>query len=181
MKITVKNIVRFALLTLAAGLSTPAFAQNPNPSDVFDLSRVQFQIVDATFVTKLDTQKANFAETKPEQYHGLVVTLRITKAAGAELTLVCQDIALHYRYSQQSDIARCYGLSSYSTQQNEDRVMSLYSQGWGKSTTGPASTKSNTVYIDLFFQNMEADTSDLYLFMAQPTGAHFSTSGWKKN
>jgi len=180
-KITVKNIVKLVLLTLAVGLLIPVFAQNWNPPEVFDLSKVQFQIVAATFVTKLDTQRANFIEKNPEQYHGLIVTLRITKVPGAELTLVCQDIALHYRYGQQSDVARCYGLSTYTTQQNEDRAMSLYSQGWGRSTTGPATTKSDTVYIDLFFQNLEPETSDLYLFKAQPTGAHFTSQGWKKN
>jgi hypothetical protein len=181
MRFHVKSIVNFASLTLAIGLYLPAIAQNPNPSDVFDLSKVNFQIVDATFVTKLDSQKAQFAETKPDQYHGLIVTLRIAKTAGEELTLTCQDIALHYRYGQQSDIARCYGLSSYTTRQDEDRSMALYSQGWGTSTTGLATTKSGTVYIDVFFQNMESNTSDLYLFIAQPTGAHFTSRGWKKN
>jgi hypothetical protein len=181
MNMIVKRIVKSALLTLAVGLSMPAFAQNPSPPDVFDLSKVRFQIVDATFVTKLDSQKAQFAETKPDQYHGLIVTLRIAKTAGEELTLTCQDIALHYRYGQQSDVARCYGLSSYTMRQDEDRAMALYSQGWGTSTTGLATTKSGTVYIDIFFQNMESNTSDLYLFIAQPTGAHFTSRGWKKN
>jgi hypothetical protein len=181
MKIHVKSIVNSALLALAIGLYLPAFAQNPTPSDLFDLSKVNFQIVDATFVTKLDGLSGHFAETKPEQYHGLIVTLRVTKASGAELTLTCQDIALHYRYGQQSDVARCNGLSSYSTQQNEDRAMALYTLGWGKSTTGLATTKSGTVYINVFFQNMEPNTGDLYLFMAQPTGAHYTSQGWKKN
>ena len=177
----IESIVNSALLTLAAGLCMPALAQNPNPPDVFDLSKVKFQIVDATFVTKLDSAKAQFTESKPDQYRGLIVTVKIAKAAGAELALTCQDIALHYRYGLQTDVARCYGLSNYSILQNEDRVMALYSQGWGKSITGPVATKSDTVYIDLFFQNMEPETSDLYLFMAQPTGAHFTTPGWKKN
>ncbi len=170
MNVTVRNIVNSTLMTLAVGLSMQVFAQNP--PDVFDLSSVKFQIVDATFVTKLDSAKAQFAETKPDQYHGLIVTLRIDKAPGAEVTLTCQDIALHYRYGNNTDVARCYGLSSYSTQQNEDRVMALYTQGWGKTTTGTATTKSGAAYVDVFFQNMEPYTSDLYLFIAQPTGAH---------
>jgi hypothetical protein len=181
MKVTVTSIVNSALLISAIGLSIHAIAQNPNPPDVFDLGKVRLQIVDATFVTKLDSEKAQFAESKPDQYHGLVVTLQITKAAGDEVTLTCQDIALHYRYGINADVARCYGLSSYTTRQDEDRVMALYSQGWGKSTTGPAATKNGTVYIDVFFQNMEPTTSDLYLFIAQPTGAHFVSQGWKKN
>jgi len=181
MKVTIASVVNSALLISAIGLPMRAFAQNPNPSDVFDLGKVRFQIVDATFVTKLDSEKAQFAETKPDQYHGLVVTLQIAKAPGVEVTLTCQDIALHYRYGVNSDVARCYGLSGYSIRQDEDRAMALYSQGWGKSTTGLATTKSGTVYIDVFFQNMEPETRDLYLFIAQPTGAHFVSQGWKKN
>ena len=179
MKVTLKSIVNSALLAFAAGLAMPALAQNPTPSEVIDLSKVRLQIVDATFVTKLDSAKAKFEESKPNQYHGLIVTVRVTKTAGEQLTLTCQDINLHYRFGKESDIARCYGLSSYTTQQFEDRIMSLYSQGWGKATTGLAATRSDTVYIDVFFQNMEPQTRDLYLFISQPTGAHFTTAGWR--
>jgi hypothetical protein len=181
MSLTVKSTLVSALLTLAAGLSTPLFAQNPTPPEVVDLSRVHIQIVDATFVTKLEGGGNQFTETNPTKYHGLVVTLRVTKVAGSELTMACQDIALHYRFDGGTDIARCFGLSSYSTQQNEDRAMSLYLQGWGRSTTGLATTKSDTAYIDVFFQNMEPTTSDLYLFIAQPTGSHFTSQGWNPN
>jgi hypothetical protein len=181
MKVIFKNIVNSALVALAASLSVPAFAQNSNPSDVVNLSKVKFQIVNATFVTKLNSPKAQFTQSNPDRYHGLLVTVQVTKSAGEALTLTCQDIALHYRYGQQSDIARCFGLSSFAPQLNEDRTMELYSEGWGKSTTRLATTLSDTVYIDVFFKNMEADTSDLYLFIAQPTGAHFTTRGWKKN
>jgi hypothetical protein len=155
----------------------PAFAQNP--PETLNLNNVRFQIVDTAFVTKLEAGSNRFEETHPDKYHGLIVTLKITKEAGTEFTVACQDINIHYRYGQQSDIARCYGLSNYSTQQNEDRSMSLYGQGWGRSTTGLASTKSSTAYIDVFFQNMEPDTSDLYLFISQPTGAHYISQGWK--
>jgi hypothetical protein len=178
---TVKNTLVSALLTLAIGPFAPAFAQNPVPPETMDLNKVSFQIVDAAFVTKLAGGSNEFDESNPGKYHGLIVTVRITKQAGAELTVACQDIALHYRFGENSDIARCYGLSSFSTQQNEDRVMALYTQGWGRSTTGPAATTSGTVYIDVFFQNMEPNTSDLYLFIAQPTGAHFISQGWKPN
>ncbi len=181
MKVSVARIVNSVSLALALGFYMPALAQNPNPPDVFDLSKVKLQIVDATFVTKLDSEKAHFSESKPDQYHGLIVTVLVTKAIGEEVTLTCQDIALHYRYGNGSDVARCYGLSNYSIQQDVDRSLALYSQGWGQSTTGPATTNSGTAYIDLFFQNMEPNTSDLYLFIAQPTGAHFISQGWKKN
>lgn len=181
MNITVKSILMTAVLTLATGASMPVLAQNPNPSDTFDLSKVKIQIVDATFVTKLTSEKADFTETNPDKYHGVIITLKITKTPGEEVTLTCQDISLHYRYGENSDIARCYGLSTYTTVQDQDRSMALYSQGWGKSTTGLSTTKASAVYVDLFFQNMEPDTSDLYIFIAQPTGSHFTSKGWKKN
>jgi hypothetical protein len=177
MRTSVRIIVISALLTWAAGLSIPSLAQNPNPPEVMDLSKASFQIVDATYVTKLEGSGNIFNETNPDKYHGLIVTVRITKQAGAELTVACQDIALHYRYGLNSDIARCYGLSSFSVQQKEDRPMSLYKEGWGRSTTGIAATQIGTVYIDVFFQHMEPNTSDLYLFIAQPTGAHFISQG----
>ena len=60
MKVTLKSIVNSALLAFAAGLAMPALAQNPTPSEVIDLSKVRLQIVDATFVTKLDSAKAKF-------------------------------------------------------------------------------------------------------------------------
>jgi len=180
MNVNLRAATMTALLAMPAGLSMPAFSQNRSPPDVFDLSSVKFEIVNATFVTKLDSAKAQFAETKPNQYHGLIVTVRITKEPGSQISLTCQDISLHYRFGDDSDVARCYGLSSYSTQLNEDRVMALYSQGWGKTTTGPATTQSGAAYVDVFFQNMEPTTRDLYLFMAQPTGAHYVSNGWNK-
>ena len=179
MKVTLKSIVNSALLAFAAGLAMPALAQNPTPSEVIDLSKVRLQIVDATFVTKLDSAKAKFEESKPNQYHGLIVTVRVTKTPEEPLTLTCQDINLHYRFGQESDVASCYGLSNYTTQQFKDRFMSLYSQGYGKSTTGQAATRSGTVYVDVFFQKMEPQTRELYLFLSQPTGAHFTTPGWR--
>jgi hypothetical protein len=180
MNVTVRRIVMPALLALVASLSLCAFAQDENPPETFDLTKVRFQIVDATFVSRLEGTQGRFQETHPDLYRGLIATVKITKQAGAELTLACQDIALHYRHGQQSDIAKCFGLSTYSLRQDEDRAMALYSQGWGRSSTGTATTRADTVYIDIFFQNMEPDTRDLYLFVAQPTGAHFTAAGWKK-
>jgi hypothetical protein len=179
MKVTVTSFVNSALLTLAASVAMPVFAQNPVPSDVVDLNKVRLKIVDAVFVTKLNSEKAQFEESKPRQYHGLIVTVRVMKTAGEKLALTCQDINLHYRYSQESDVASCYGLSNFTTQQSEDRFMSLYSQGYGTSTTEQAATLSDTVYVDVFFQKMEPQTRDLYLFISQPTGAHFTTPGWR--
>ena len=180
MNASIRTAIVPALLAMAAGLAAPAIAQDSNPPDAFDLSAVKFQIVNATFVTSLAGTSAQFKETNPDKYRGLVVTLKITKPPYSELSLICQDINLHYRYGENSDIARCFGLSTFSVQQDEDRAMSLYSQGWGKVTTGQGATRSDTVYVDLFFQNMEPETHDLHLFMAQPAGAVYTSHGWTK-
>jgi hypothetical protein len=180
MNVNLKRGLMTALTVLVAGLALYVFAQDMSAPEILDLSRVGFQIVDARFVLKLEGTQGRFAEGHPDKYRGLVVTLKITKQAGAELALACQDISLHYRYGNGSDIAKCYGLSTFSDKQDEDRAMALYTQGWGRTTTGPATTRSSTVFVDVFFQNMEPETRDLYLFIAQPTGAEFTTSGWKK-
>jgi len=171
------------LLVLAASLSIGARAQEMKPPEVTDLSKVSFQIVAAKFVSTLEGASGNrFQEPEAtmDQYRGLVLTVKITKPAGQELTVVAQDMTLHYRYGDNSDAARCFGLSTFSAAQDDDRAMSLLSQGWGRSTTGTNSTKLSVVYIDLFFQNMEPTTADMYLLVAQPTGAHFTSSGWSK-
>jgi hypothetical protein len=182
MNLIVKSIVSAAFLSLAIGPSMPAFAQNPNPPEVLDLSKVSFQIINVTFMSKLEGgNKKNFLETDLATYRGLVVTLRITKVAGAELTLPCMDINLHYRYGDQHDIANCHVLSNFTTQQYEGRTLNLWPGGWGRVTTGAAATTSSTVYIDVFFEHLEPNTSDLYILIAQPTGSHFTSQGWKQN
>jgi hypothetical protein len=110
----------------------------------------------------------------------MVLTVKITKPAGEELTLPCQDLVLHYRFGQKSDVARCYGISAFSTDQGVDRAMRLSAQGNFSSSTGVATTKSGTVFVDIFYQYMEPETHELYLTIAQPVGAYFETPGWKK-
>lgn len=170
-----------AFLVLAGGVSLSLAQQEranepPLPLQIKD---VQFRIVEATFVNKLETADARFEETELDLYRGLVLTVQVKKAAGSELTLVAQDFPLHYRYGAKSDVARCEGLSTFSKQEDVDRTMSLYPGGLGRSSTGLSTTKAGTIYVDMFFQFMEPDTSELYLFVAQPVGATFETTGWE--
>jgi len=144
-----------------------------NPADT------RFEIVDATFITELTGDNADYAEKKPDQYHALVATVKVTKPAGRALTLHPADFALHYRRaSGDHDVAPCNGISTFSTDRGVDRTMSFFSAGFGSVSTGVTTQKSDVLYTDLFFQNMEPDTRELYLLVAQPVGAHLVVSGW---
>jgi hypothetical protein len=147
---------------------------------VIDMSKIKIEIVNALYVKKLDAANAKFdIGDEGNKYRGLVLTLRIQKPEGEELRLNAQDLSLHYRYGQESDIAPCNGVSTYSTQKDMDRTMSLFKVSRGTSATGTATTQASVVYVDLFFNYIEADTSDMYLLVAQPVGVHYKSSGWK--
>jgi hypothetical protein len=180
MIVSARKLTLAALLTLAVGLAAPAFAQDNNPPDALDLSKVRLQVVDATFVANLQGTNATYKETQLDKYRGLILTVKVTKQPGVPLTVICQDINIHYRFGESSDVAKCFGLSTFSAQQDEDRAMSLYSLGWGKSSTGASTTKSGTVYFDVFFQNMEPETHDVHLFWGQSIGVEYTTHGWTK-
>ena len=173
-------IVLAALALAGGGSFAPAGAGQPSgPPLLLPVEDVHFRIVGATFVSELQGTSTRFQETRLEKYRGLVLTVEIKKTPGEQLTLVAQDLALHYRYGTNSDVASCYGLSTFSKEEDTDRAMNLYRAGWGRTTTGLSTTKLGVVYVDMFFQNMEPETSDLFLLVAQPVGAYFKTSGWK--
>jgi len=168
-------------LALVVGSVTIASAPAPKaPPDALDVTKAKFQIVGATFVTKVQGANATrFEESQLDKFRGLILTVQVTKPAGEELTLFAQDFVLHYRFGDKTDVARCQGLSGFSGQMDVDRPMSLFANGIGRTTTGLSTTKLDTMYLDLFFQFMEPNTSDIHLFVAQPTGAWFQTNGWK--
>lgn len=172
-----------ALVALMAGVSLSSAQQGDAaaaPPFVLSMEDLQFRIADATFVSEYQgANGSSFKETQMDQYRGLVLTVEVRKPAGKELTLVAQDISLHYNYGTSSDVAGCFGLSAYSAEKDADRAMSLYPGGYGRSATGLSTTKASVVYVDMFFQNMEPSTSQLHLFIAQPVGASFETTGWE--
>jgi hypothetical protein len=168
-----------ALLALGAGFPAISVAQSDGPPNILAVGKLKIQIVGATFMAKMTGANASYEETQPDNFRGLVVTLQVKKPAGEELTFYAQDFVLHYRFGKQTDVARCQGLSTFSTQQDADRTMMLYRTGIGSLSTGLATTKADVVYVDLFFQYMEPGTSDIHLFIAQPVGASFKTDGWK--
>lgn len=166
------------LIAVAAiGEQAPPAAAAGAP-DVVDWSKVKLEIVDVTFVRKLDGVNGLFEEPEPAKYRGMLVTLRVTKPAGEELHLLAPDFTLHYRYGDSSDVSPCRGMSMFSTSPDVDRPVKFFTNGYGTMTTGAATQKAATLYIDLFFENLEADTRDIHLLVAQPTGLSFNTRGW---
>jgi len=166
-----------ALLLQAAGADEPVPAK-PVPG-LLDLGKVKLEIVSATFVRELKGNNASYAETRPEKFRGMIATLKVQKPAGAELTLNAPDLVLHYTYGAKADVARCYGLSGFSTMLEVDRPMNLFIHGSGGVSTGVSTIRASVVYVDAFFQHMEPDTAELHLLVAQPAGAFFKTDGWK--
>lgn len=166
-------------ILLAAGLSPVLRPATNTAPGVLQLGDVKVRIVGLTFVSRLDGTNLRYEETEPNKYRGLVMTLEVTKPADRELTLWAPDLALHYRHGQDADVAVCYGLSGFSVQQDVDRQMTFFRLGYGKSATGLATTKAQTVYVDAFFQYIESDVSELHLLVAQPIGASAVTKGWQ--
>lgn len=146
---------------------------------VLDLKKVKIEIVDALFVKELKGVNADYKAKAEGKYRGMILVLKVQKPAGEELTLNAQDMVLHYRFGSQSDIAKCSGISTFSLGNDMDRPMTLFESGRGGATTGPSTIKASVIYIDLFFQFMEPDTSELYLLFAQPIGVSFKTAGWR--
>lgn len=182
----VKAGTSIVMFLLAASLILGATGRGAAGGDVseipqiIDMSKVKIEIIGALYVKKLDATNAKFdIGEEGNKYRGLVLTLRIQKPEGEELRLNAQDLSLHYRYGQESDIAPCNGLSTYSTQKDMDRTMSLFKISRGTSATGTSTTQASVVYVDLFFNYIESDTSDLHLLVAQPAGAYYKSSGWK--
>ncbi len=170
------TVIMAAFLVLVGGMSLRQ-AEAAQPPLAIDVDEVSFRIVDATFVLKLDGVDETFEETEEDEYRGLVITVEIKKRAGEQLTLCAQDFPLHYHYGKKSDVAKCQGLSTFSSVRDVDRTMNLYSGGLGRSSTGLSTTKKSTVYVDIFYQFMEPDTTDMHLLVAQPVGATYQCSG----
>jgi hypothetical protein len=170
------NITMKSLLGLLLA-GTCALAQ-PIPG-MLDLTKVKVSIHDVVFVTELSGTNGTYKEKQPEKYHGVVITLRITKDVASSLTIHAQDLVLHYRRGEDNyDVAKCIGLSVFSSSLDVDRPMTFFDSGLGKMTTGAAMQKADVVYIDAFYQFMEPETREIYLLVAQPAGLSLRTHGW---
>jgi len=171
------------LLVLMATLSAHAInAPNVPPRKTraphsIDLGRTSFKIVEINFLRELDAVNANFKQSS-DRYRGIVITLEVKKQRSQPLKLYIQDFSLHYYYGESSDVAPCLGISGFSSDVAVDRPMYLSKSGRHSSETGVATSKAETVYVDLFFGSMESNTSELHLLVAQPHVPPYTTRGW---
>jgi len=166
------------LLAVATLAGEPPPAPAAGAPDLVDWSRVKLEIVGVTFVRKLEGLNGTFEEPEPAKYRGMLLTLRLTKPEGDELHLLAPDFTVHYRYGESSDVSPCRGMSTFSTSPDVDRPVRFFSNGYGAMTTGAATQKAATVYLDLFFENMEPDTRDIHLLVARPIGVSIDSRGW---
>lgn len=168
-------------LGVALAVAPAARAQTPvtTRGDAFDATRAGVSIEAANFVAELQGVNASFKELQPDKYRGLVLTLRVRKPPDEPLTIHAQDLALHYRFGTKQDVARCTGISAFSLTRDAERRIVFLAQGLGAMATAVNTTKATEVFVDLFFQGMEPDTSELDLRAAHPIGARHVTRGWK--
>lgn len=181
------GVVGVVLIAACLGATASSDAQNraaAHGSDsavpgAVDISALKMKIVGAAFVTEYDGGIARYKESQPDKYHGVVVTLRITKPKGMALSLNAADLPLHYTRGTDHEVAPCHGLSAFSTCQDHDRPMTIGAAGFVKTSTRLATTSAEEVYVDCFYQGMESDTDEMHILVAQPTGAAgFRTEGW---
>lgn len=163
-------IVNFSVLF---GQSTPALVAN--------LGNVE--IVGCLFVTEYTTERytVRVSEDDMDKYRIAIITLRIQKPAGEELKLAAADVTLHYYYDSKEETAPCDGISVFSSVLDVDRVLKTgkCSPGWLKQTTGTRTTAAATIYVDVAFRQIEPDISQMWVCVAKPVTAEYSTKGWK--
>jgi hypothetical protein len=140
-------------------------------------------IVGVKYLTKVAADGGSMEESDADKYRYAVVTFRIEKPAGKELTLAAADVTLHYERADGSyDIAPCEGLGGFTVNKDEDRTIQMPNfsgPGWVKIKTGSATRTAATVYADAVFGKIEPSVSALWLGIAQPASSQFATKGWK--
>ncbi len=106
-----------------------------------------------------------------EQYRFAVVTLKITKPAGASLSLAAADLTLHYYHGNETEVAPCEGLSWFKSDSDVDvpiLMNPIPGPGFIKQTTNADGTAGTVVYIDAVFGFMEPDTRECWICLGQP-------------
>ena len=181
--------VTVAAVLAGAALFTPVRAMQTDRECplTLDLKRVGVQIDGIAFVEEVPGLDGNSMKLNDEQrpkFRVAVVTLKITKAAGAKLTLAAADLTLHYNNAEGPEVTVCEGLSIFSTAKDMDRPVKLPRQsgpGFVKQVTGPAATQATTVFVDAVFGFIEPEISEAWIAVGQPTtAAPYATTGWKK-
>ncbi|MEE8580945.1 MAG: hypothetical protein V3T33_05075 [Myxococcota bacterium] len=166
------------LCTTGIGSAEDATVPSRPVPTLLRLDQVAIQLVDARFVTEYEGTDNRYEAGEPDEYRAVVITLELTKQAGQKVVLSAPDLALHYYHGDSTDVLPCNGISGFSTERDTDRPMVLLERGYGRSVTGVATAKAEKVYVDVFFDYLEPDTTDLYLLLAQPVGGGYGTRGW---
>ena len=171
-----------------AGAGTDSSSASASPAQALSqvpgttsLKGLRLDVVGVRFLTQLTGDNADFNQTDDlDKYRGAVVTLKVTKPAGTELTLHAADLPIHYWRGQREayDVLPCHGMSSFSTDANADRAMSLYAGSWGKQATEAGTTAAPVIYVDLFYELIEPDISRIYILFARQIGNGLKTAGW---
>jgi hypothetical protein len=75
----------------------------------------QVEIVGMSCTTRIESLlfASRIPDPAADEYRFAVVTLRITKPAGASLTLAAADLTRHYYHGQDMEVAPCEGLSGF--------------------------------------------------------------------
>ncbi len=106
-----------------------------------------------------------------EEYRFAVVTLKITKPAGARLSLAAADLTLHYYHGNKTEVAPCEGLSWFKRDSEAEMPILMNpapGPGFIKQTTSTEDTAGTIVYIDAVFGFMEPDTRECWICIAHP-------------
>lgn len=149
----------------------------------------QMEIASMSFTNRLEGPlfRRQIPEAERQEYQFAVVTLKITKPAGASLSLAAADLTLHYYHGEETEVAPCEGLSWFKSDAGSDVpiLMSLIpGPGFLKQTTEPALTNSTIVYIDAVFAYMEPDTSECWICLGHPATTEpfvCPTPAWKSD
>lgn len=151
-------------------------------------SQVKMEVTGVVFMDEVQGtggRRMTIPEDKRDKWRLGIVTLKVTKPAGTRFTLAAADLALHYYHGEQTEVAPCEGLSSFSSSDDSDRPMELsqtMGPGFTKQTTGAKTTQASVIYMDAVFGFMEPDTSEIWVCLGQPVtdrGFTVASGLWK--
>ncbi len=129
-------------------------------------------------------RRMRVGDDRREKFRLGLVTIKITKPAGAALTLAAADVTLHYYHGDHAEVAPCEGLSTFSMTNDAERPMELSESdgpGFLKQSTGARATAADVLYVDAVFYGMEPDSNECWICIAQPVQrGGFRSGGWRR-
>jgi len=154
---------------------------------VVPFQQVKMEIVEIMFTDEVPGVNGNrmrLTGERKKKYRLGVVAIKVQKPAGMRLSVAAADFTIHYYHGDQTEVAPCEGISTFSSTLDVDRPMMLprmQGPGWVKQTTGARCTQASVVYIDAVFALMEPDTRECWICVAQPTTTRaYVSRGWRR-